>query len=122
MYGETANPVQATLDSIYPDLGECLLAIMTPETEIPPGWFCNTIGYGLIYGHDSCLSQLETSFTMVASLVASDTPRQINWHMSNARRGGATLEEVQAIRTISMQVSEKAGVKWKAGVPEIQDN
>lgn len=24
MYGETADPVQGILDSIYPDLGECL--------------------------------------------------------------------------------------------------
>lgn len=96
-------------------------SFLARETE-DSGWFCNTIGYGFVYGHDSVLSQLETSYTMVASLIASDTPRQITWHMSNARRGGATLEEVRAIRLISMQVSEKAGVKWKAGVPEIQDD
>jgi endoribonuclease Dicer len=77
------------------------------------------VAYGFIYGDETYLSQMEKSFTMVASLVASDTPRQINWHLANARRGGATLEEVRAIREISILVSEKAGVTWKAGVPEI---
>jgi len=106
MYGKTAEPVQAILDSIYPDLG----------------WFCNTIAYGFIYGYQSYLSQVESSYTMVAALIAFDTPRQIGWHLSNARRGGATLEELKAVRTIAMEVSEKVGIKWKAGVPEIEDD
>jgi len=59
---------------------------------------------------------------MVASLIASDCPLQIGWHLANARRGGATLEEVRAARLIAMLVSEKVGVKWKAGVPEIEDD
>ncbi|KDQ59667.1 hypothetical protein JAAARDRAFT_33236 [Jaapia argillacea MUCL 33604] len=103
MYGDTAGPVQGLLDSIYPDMG----------------WFSNTIGYGLTYGFTPILSPLETSYTLVAALIAGDTPRQIAWHLGNAQRNGATLEEVRAVRTIAMEVAEACGVKWKEGVPEV---
>ncbi|TFK46372.1 hypothetical protein OE88DRAFT_1776418 [Heliocybe sulcata] len=105
MYGETAAPVQNLLDEIYPDMG----------------WFSNTIGYGATYGYTEITSPLETSFAMVAALIAVDTPRQINWHMGNARRLGATLEEVRAARQIAMEVAEKSGVSWRNGVPEITE-
>jgi hypothetical protein len=72
-----------------------------------------------MYGHNSILSQVEMSYTMIASLIAVDTPRQVGWHMATAQRGGATLEEVRAIRLIAMKVVEKTGLKWKAGVPDV---
>ncbi|KZT24078.1 hypothetical protein NEOLEDRAFT_1179581 [Neolentinus lepideus HHB14362 ss-1] len=105
MYGETAAPVQNLLDAIYPDMG----------------WFSNTIGYGLTYGYTEVTSPLETSLAIVAGLIALDTPRQVNWHMGNARRLGATLEEVKAVRQIAVEVAEKSGVHWRDGVPEIID-
>ncbi|RDB24009.1 hypothetical protein Hypma_008633 [Hypsizygus marmoreus] len=105
IYGETAESVQGLLDSIYPDMG----------------WFSNTIGYGLTYGFTDILSPLETSYTLVAALIASDSPRQIGWHLDGARRGGATYEETQAVRKISMEVSTASGIKWRDGVPEVKD-
>ena len=75
-----------------------------------------------MFGHNSVLSQAETSYSLVTSLIAGDTPRQIGWHLANARRGGASLEQLQAVRLIAMEASAKAGVQWKAGVPEITDN
>lgn len=65
------------------------------------------------------LSQVETSYVIVAALIAVDAPRQIVWHLANAQNGGATLEEAKAVREIAMKVSQKAGVKWKSGVPEV---
>lgn len=85
------------------------------------GWFSNTIGYGLTYGFTEVLSPLETSYVLVAALIAGDTPRQIGWHLDGARRGGATFEEVQAVRKISMEVASSAGVKWKDLVPEVKE-
>ncbi|KAF9466232.1 AhpD-like protein [Collybia nuda] len=105
IYGDTADSVQSLLDGAYPDMG----------------WFSNTIGYGLTYGFTEVLSPLETSYTLVAALIAGDTPRQIGWHLDGARRGGATFEEVQAVRRISMEVASSAGVKWKDDVPEVKD-
>jgi len=56
----------------------------------------------------------------VASLIATDTPLQAKWHIDNARRNGASLEEVRAVRGIAMEVASKAGVRWRVGVPEIE--
>lgn len=106
MYGETGPTVQGIMDTIYPDLG----------------FFARFVAYGYVFGHNSVLSQAETSYSLVASLIAGDTPRQIGWHLANARRGGASLEQLKAVRLIAMEASAKAGVQWKAGVPEITDN
>ncbi|KAJ4475762.1 hypothetical protein J3R30DRAFT_3658770 [Lentinula aciculospora] len=105
-YADTADTVQRLLDTIYPDMG----------------FFSNTIGYGYTYGFIDILSPLETSYVLVVSLIASDTPRQINWHLDGARRNGATLEEVKAVRQIAIEAAVAAGVKWKDGVREIEDS
>ncbi|KAI0261073.1 hypothetical protein BC834DRAFT_494700 [Gloeopeniophorella convolvens] len=105
LYGETADSVQGLLDKIYPDMG----------------WFSNTIAYGSVYGYTDILNQLETSYVLVGTLIAADTPRQINWHLDNARRGGATFEQARAVRQIAVDISESAGVKWRDGVPEVKE-
>lgn len=48
-----------------------------------------------------------------------DTPRQIAWHLANARTGGATLEETKAVRQIAMEVASASGIQWMNGVPEV---
>lgn len=58
---------------------------------------------------------------MVGSLIAVDTPRQINWHMGNARRGGASLEQIRAVRQIAIRASENVGVRWRNDIPEIKE-
>jgi len=104
-YGEIAADVQALLDEIHPDMG----------------WFSNTIAYGLVYGYTEILGQLETSYILVGSLIAVDTPRQINWHLGNARRGGASLEQIRAVREIAVEASQSAGVKWRNAIPEVKE-
>jgi len=103
VYGEKADSVQALLNAIYPDMG----------------WFSKTIGYGLTYGHPEILSPLETSYTLVAALIAGDTPQQITWHLDGAQRSGATLEEVQAVREISIEVAKLSGICWRHSVPQV---
>ena len=123
LYGGTAQGVQTLLDDIYPDMGMC----QTPNTKRRPtlvcntGWFSNTIGYGLVYGFTDVLSLVETSYTLVTSLISVDTAQQIAWHLANAQRAGATLEEVRAVREIAMEVGRKAGVEWRNGVPEVEE-
>lgn len=56
---------------------------------------------------------------MIASLIAGDTPEQISWHLEGAKRGGASLEEVRAVRKVAMDVARFAGVTWRNGVPEV---
>ena len=58
---------------------------------------------------------------MIASLVASDLPRQIGWHLAGACREGATGEEVRAVRKMAMEVASRAGVEWREEVPDVED-
>ncbi|OJT13010.1 hypothetical protein TRAPUB_10419 [Trametes pubescens] len=104
MYRDTADSVQGLLDSAYPDLG----------------WWCNTIGYGVMYGGADVLTQVESSYAIVAALIAVDAPRQVGWHLANARHGSASLEEARAVRRIAMEVAQLVGVTWKNGVPEVE--
>ncbi|KAI9511356.1 hypothetical protein F5148DRAFT_1171894 [Russula earlei] len=104
-YGETADYVQGLLDKIYPDMG----------------WFSNTIAYGVVYGYTEVLNQLETAYVLVGALIAVDTPRQIGWHLANARRGGASLEQARAARQIAIEASRSAGVIWRNEVPEVKE-
>lgn len=125
MYGETADSVQGLLDTIHPDMGTQHQAKVNISrgSDIHMsniGWFSNTIGYGVTYGYTAITSALETSIALVAALIAADTPRQIGWHMANARRLGATYEDAVAIREIAMLASSAAGVRWKDGVPEVK--
>ena len=85
------------------------------------GWFSNTIGYGVVYGGADVLTQVESSFVIATANIAMGTPRQIAWHLKNAMNGGATLEEVQAVRKIAIEVSSKAGVTWNEDIPELSE-
>ncbi|KAL5533515.1 hypothetical protein ACEPAF_5291 [Sanghuangporus sanghuang] len=105
MYGSTAAPVQSLLESIHPDMG----------------WFSKNIAYGHAYNSLKYPGQRDTSYAIVAALIAMDTPRQIGWHLANCRRGGASYEEVCAVRDIAIQVASICGVRWRDGVPEVKD-
>ncbi|KAF9057142.1 hypothetical protein BJ165DRAFT_1418664 [Panaeolus papilionaceus] len=114
MYGVTADTVQATLDAIYPDMG----------------YFSKTIGYGLVYSEPSSfpsptistpvLPPLESSYAIAASLIATDTPQQIAWHLDNARRQSG-LAEARAVREMAVEVAKQAGVRWLNEVPELEE-
>ncbi|KAI0355056.1 hypothetical protein OH77DRAFT_1437041 [Trametes cingulata] len=105
MYRDTADAVQGLLDSAYPDLG----------------WFCRTVGYGLTYGgpRPPLLTQVECTYAIAAALIAVDAPRQVAWHLANARHGGASADEARAVRAIALEVARAVGVRWRAGVPEV---
>ncbi len=59
---------------------------------------------------------------MVGALIAVDTPRQIGWHLDNARRGGASLEQIRAVRQIAICASQNAGVRWRNVIPEVKED
>ncbi|KAI0700539.1 hypothetical protein C8T65DRAFT_580280 [Cerioporus squamosus] len=103
VYRDSAQSVQTLLDAAYPDLG----------------WFCTTVGYGMTYGGTDVLTPVELIYVMVAALIAVDSPTQVGWHLANARRSGAPLAETRAVRETAMQVARRAGVVWRAGVPEV---
>ncbi|OAX34895.1 hypothetical protein K503DRAFT_851457 [Rhizopogon vinicolor AM-OR11-026] len=102
-YGDTATTVQPMLRSIYPDLEH----------------FTTKLGYGYVYAFLEVTSAKETSFAMISALIANDTPRQVEWHLTGAIRNGATVEEVRAVREIALRIAVKAGISLKHEVPNI---
>ena len=85
------------------------------------GWFCTTVGYGMTYGGTDVLSATELIYVMVAALIAIDAPRQVGWHLGNARRAGASLAEARAVRRTALDVAGRAGVQWKGDVPDVEE-
>ena len=55
-------------------------------------------------------------------LSATDNPRQIQWHLDGALRGGATPEEVQSVRAMSMKVAALSGIQWRNEIPEVRES
>ncbi|TRM58205.1 AhpD-like protein [Schizophyllum amplum] len=102
-YGEKTNAVSALVHDIYPDFG----------------YFCMTFAYGFVYGPTVALGPAETSFAMVAALIAVDVPTQIDWHLQGARRHGASIAQIRAVREIAIEASRAAGATWKNTIPEV---
>lgn len=124
MYGENADNVQTLLDNAYPDMGNYStfpLVLLPGFAQLcrVVGWFSNTIGYGVVYGGANVLTQPESSFVIATANIAMGTPRQIAWHLKNAMNGGASFEEVQAVRKIAIEVASKSGVSWNEEIPEV---
>lgn len=94
LYGETGDNVQGLLDKISPDMGMLPIAPLRDKASID--WshridmFSQNIAYGHVYGSLEVTNQLETAYRLLGTLIAGDTPRQINWHLDNARRSGAS--------------------------------
>jgi alkylhydroperoxidase/carboxymuconolactone decarboxylase family protein YurZ len=63
-----------------------------------------TLVYGPIYAFSEILPDVETSFAMIAALIAIEAPLQVRWHVDGALRHGATQEEIDAVREIAESV------------------
>lgn len=57
---------------------------------------------------------------MMSALIAIDAPRQVGWHLKGAIRNGASIDEVRAVRQISIEVAQAAGVVWKNDIPDLE--
>ncbi|PCH38619.1 hypothetical protein WOLCODRAFT_15966 [Wolfiporia cocos MD-104 SS10] len=102
IYGDTADNMHKLLFGAYPDFG----------------WFVVTAAYG-ITGASKVLTRVQTSATIISALIPTDAARQLQWHMGNARKAGASVEQVKAIREIAIKISEKANITWKDGIPDV---
>jgi alkylhydroperoxidase/carboxymuconolactone decarboxylase family protein YurZ len=75
----------------------------------------------LVYGHvlsnTSVLSAAETSFVMIAGLIPQDVNPQLKGHLRGARNGGATVEQVKAVRNVVVEKCMAAGMKLDASTP-----
>ena len=75
----------------------------------------------MTYGGTDVLSATELIYVMVTARIAVVAPRQVGWHLANARRNGAALAEVRAVRAAAMDIARRAGVVWRTGVPDVEE-
>ncbi|KAL2162808.1 hypothetical protein VTH06DRAFT_6644 [Thermothelomyces fergusii] len=67
--------------------------------------------YGYVLSNTSVLSASETSLVMIASLIPLDVNPQLKGHLRGALNGGATVEQVKAVRNVAVQICVAAGMK-----------
>ncbi|KAE8448138.1 hypothetical protein EG329_009742 [Mollisiaceae sp. DMI_Dod_QoI] len=66
--------------------------------------------YGFILSNTTLLDQAETSYVLIAALIPQDVNPQLKGHLKGALNGGATLEEVRAVREVVIRLCESAGM------------
>ncbi|KAH8879588.1 hypothetical protein GQ53DRAFT_755915 [Thozetella sp. PMI_491] len=71
--------------------------------------------YGHILSNTSVLTPAETSFVLIAGLIPQDVNPQLKGHLRGALNGGATVEEVRAVRQIVIEICEASGMKMLDG-------
>ncbi|CAM1510251.1 Fc.00g005860.m01.CDS01, partial [Cosmosporella sp. VM-42] len=67
--------------------------------------------YGYVISNTSILSPAETSFVLIASLIPQDVNPQLKGHLRGALNGGATVEEVRAVRDVVIRICEASGME-----------
>ncbi|SPJ71166.1 uncharacterized protein FTOL_00894 [Fusarium torulosum] len=95
IYGNISRRIMGQLDrSGAPDLG--LLARLT---------------YGYVLSNADVLTPVETSFVLIASLIPQDVNPQLKGHLRGALNGGATVDEVRAVRDVVIKICEASGMR-----------
>merc|ERR1712000_321238 len=95
IYGKISRRVMGQMDrSGAEDLG--LMARLT---------------YGYVLSNTDILTPAETSFVLIASLIPQDVNPQLKGHLRGALNGGASVEEVRAVRDVVIKICEASGMK-----------
>lgn len=104
IYNKVSNRVVNNLHSSYPDL-----------------WYFTLVHcYGPLFSFDKILSVPETSLVIISALVPQDVNPQLKGHLRGALNVGCDLETIEAVRTLSILVSEWCGIKWTDGVVKLK--
>ncbi|CAL9728654.1 peroxisomal protein 2 [Monosporozyma unispora] len=104
IYNKVSNRVVNNLHSSYPDL-----------------WYYTLIHcYGPLFSFDKILSVPETSMVVISALVPQDVNPQLKGHLRGALNVGCDFETIEAVRTLSILVSEWCGIKWVDGVVKLK--
>lgn len=104
IYNKVSTRVVNNLQSSYPDL-----------------WYYTLVHcYGPLFSFDKILSVPETSAIVISSLIPQDVNPQLKGHLRGALNVGCSFETVEAVRTLSILVSEWCGITWKNGIVKLK--
>lgn len=122
-YSPTARPVdvydvpssqilhrgQAFFDKVYGKVSKRVMGQMDRSGTEDLGLTARLM-YGYILSNTQVLTPAETSFVLVTALIPQDVNPQLKGHLKGALNGGATVEEVKAVRNVVMEICEAAGM------------
>lgn len=103
VYGKVAKRIMGQLSSAYPDLAPYAI---------------NHV-YGPLLSYTDILSPKETSLVVVACLIPQDVNPQLKGHLKGALNNGATKDEVDAVRAMSILLCNWSGITWKNEVAKL---
>ncbi|KII91802.1 hypothetical protein PLICRDRAFT_173601 [Plicaturopsis crispa FD-325 SS-3] len=103
IYGSTADSTQELFQQIFPDLDSATITFVC----------------GSIYWCYDYVTPVHTLYSVIAALIACDTPKQTAWHMQSAINNGATLPQIRAVRSMAITAATTAGIVWKTQIPDI---
>ncbi|KAK8031720.1 hypothetical protein PG990_001454 [Apiospora arundinis] len=101
---------QIFFDGIYGKIAKRIMGQMDRSGTQDLGLTARLV-YGYLLSNTRVLSAIETSFVMIAGLIPQDVNPQLKGHLRGALNSGATVEEVRAIRAITMMICEAFGME-----------
>lgn len=108
---------QVFFDKVYGKVSKRVMSQMDRSGTEDLGLTARLI-YGYILSNTNVLSPAETSFVVISALIPQDVNPQLKGHLKGALNGGATIEEVKAVRDVVLQICKAAGMR-KLGDGEI---
>lgn len=103
VYGKINDRVHGNMYAAYPDLD----------------WFVTNHEYGPLLSYFGVLTPRETCLGVVASLVPQDVNPQLKGHLHGAWNNGASVDEVNSVRDLSLEISKWCGMTWKDEVSRL---
>lgn len=103
VYGKISKRVMNQMSTAYPDLGQYAI---------------NHV-YAPLLSFTKVLSPMETSLVVIACLIPQDVNPQLKGHLKGALNNGASAEEIESLRQMSMVICQWCGISWKKEVAKL---
>ncbi|KPM43538.1 hypothetical protein AK830_g3006 [Neonectria ditissima] len=101
---------QSFFDKLYGKIAKRVMGQMDRSGSEDLGLMAKLV-YGYIISNTDVLSPVETSFVLIASLIPQDVNPQLKGHLRGALNGGASVDEVRAVRDVVIKICEASGMR-----------
>ncbi|KAL5598971.1 hypothetical protein BROUX41_003710 [Berkeleyomyces rouxiae] len=101
---------QAYFDMVYGKITQRVMGNMDRSGTEDLGLTARLM-YGYILSNTNILTPAETSYVILAALIPQDVNPQLKGHLKGAVNGGATVENVRAVREVVIKICEASGME-----------
>jgi len=104
VYGKVSSRIITQMNTAYPDLWE----------------YAKDHIYSPLLSYSDILTPRETSLVIIACLIPQDVNPQLKGHLKGALNNGASYDEIEQARSLSIEISKWCGIKWKDNVAKLK--